>query len=156
MPTAQVTSEEMQQSMVQEHARFRQWGVGAVEDTDDGDPDSLGYTMASNGDAVAMAGSGTQRATPAELSQLPLVASDACSDAVRERILPQGKLDVNEQQIDLRTSNSWLLKMHEVSTPELVETFAINTLAPFVLNARLQDLLLKGRSVRGEHEGGTA
>ena len=48
---------------------------------------------------------------------------------------------VRRQQIDLRTSNSWLLKMGDVSTPELVEVFAINTLAPFLLNARLQPLL---------------
>merc|ERR1719223_1950480 len=31
--------------------------------------------------------------------------------------------------------------MNEVSTPELVEVFAINSLAPFLLNARLQPLL---------------
>eukprot|EP00961_Rhodomonas_salina_P240458 3248873-Rhodomonas_salina.1 len=31
--------------------------------------------------------------------------------------------------------------MRDVSTPELVEVFAINTLAPFLLNARLQPLL---------------
>eukprot|EP00964_Phaeocystis_antarctica_P085638 scaffold54131_cov63-Phaeocystis_antarctica.AAC.1 len=56
-------------------------------------------------------------------------------------LLPAGALDVNGQQVDLRSSNSWVLKMSEVSTPELVEVFAINTLAPFLLNARLQPLL---------------
>ena len=57
--------------------------------------------------------------------------------------LPEGKLDVNGQQIDLRSSNSWLLKLQEVSLPELVEVMAINAIAPFVLNARLQPLLAR-------------
>jgi NAD(P)-dependent dehydrogenase (short-subunit alcohol dehydrogenase family) len=48
---------------------------------------------------------------------------------------------VNGQQIDLRTSNSWLLKIEDVSMPELVEVMAINTLAPFLINSRLQPLL---------------
>ena len=55
--------------------------------------------------------------------------------------LPAGRLDVNGQQIDLRTSNSWLLKIEDVSMPELVEVMAINTLAPFLINSRLQPLL---------------
>ena len=33
------------------------------------------------------------------------------------------------------------MKLADVSTPELVEVFAINTLAPFLINARLQPLL---------------
>ena len=41
----------------------------------------------------------------------------------------------------MRTTNSWVLKLADVSTPELVEVFAINALAPFLINARLQPLL---------------
>ena len=37
-------------------------------------------------------------------------------------------------KVDLRTKHSWLLKLHEISTPELAEVFIINTLAPFILN----------------------
>ena len=47
------------------------------------------------------------------------------------------------QQLDLRQTNSWLMRLHEVPTAELVETFAINAIAPFILNARLKDLLLR-------------
>jgi NAD(P)-dependent dehydrogenase (short-subunit alcohol dehydrogenase family) len=54
---------------------------------------------------------------------------------------PLGLRDVNGQQIDTRRSNSWLLKLHEVSTPEAAEVLAINTLAPFVINSRLRCLL---------------
>ena len=93
--------------------------------------------------------------SPAALSQLHLTAEDAtpltalpdgAADAATALAtaagaLPAGRLDVNGQQIDLRTTNSWLLKLADVSTPELVEVFAINTLAPFLINARLQPLL---------------
>ena len=49
-----------------------------------------------------------------------------------------------------RVHNSWLLRAHEVSTPELGEVFAINTLAPFILCARLKPMLLRGRYVPKE------
>jgi NAD(P)-dependent dehydrogenase (short-subunit alcohol dehydrogenase family) len=55
---------------------------------------------------------------------------------------PLGRHDVNGQQLDLRTTNSWLLRLHEVSTHEAAEALAINALAPFVLNARLRPLLI--------------
>ena len=91
------------------------------------------------------------RPTPAQLSQLRFGPEDdvaltpadaaAAGGGGGGALLPAGALDVNGQQVDLRSSNSWVLKMSEVSTPELVEVFAINTLAPFLLNARLQPLL---------------
>jgi NAD(P)-dependent dehydrogenase (short-subunit alcohol dehydrogenase family) len=81
--------------------------------------------------------------TPAQLSQLKLVAEDDVS-------LPAlGALDVNGQQIDLRTNNSWRLKLDEVPLPELAEVMAINAMAPFVLNARLTTLLEKSAAMDG-------
>ena len=64
---------------------------------------------------------------------------------VDDSILPEGLSDVNGQQIDLRKTNSWLLKMDQVSTPELMECMFVNAIAPFVLNSRLQPLLSRGR-----------
>ncbi|RYE84793.1 MAG: hypothetical protein EOO65_01665 [Methanosarcinales archaeon] len=64
--------------------------------------------------------------------------------------------DVNEQQLDLRRHNSWLMRMHEVSTPELAEVLAINTMAPFILNSRLKKLMAANRpsaEVRAECMG---
>jgi len=58
--------------------------------------------------------------------------------------------DANGQQVDLRPRNSWLLGLEEVSSPELVEVFAINALAPFVLNARLTPLLAATAAGAGE------
>ena len=39
---------------------------------------------------------------------------------VDETVLPAGLNDINGQQLDLRTQNSWLLKLDSVSTPEMV------------------------------------
>merc|ERR1719473_45587 len=58
-------------------------------------------------------------------------------------MMPEGLTDVNGQQVDLRKTNSWLLKLDEVETPELAEVFLVNAMAPFVLNGRLKKMLLK-------------
>ncbi|GMU63056.1 MAG: oxidoreductase [Myxococcaceae bacterium] len=58
-------------------------------------------------------------------------------------VFPEGKLDADLQQVDLRTINSWRLKLHEVSTPELLEVQLVNSVAPFVLAGRLRELMRK-------------
>lgn len=58
-------------------------------------------------------------------------------------LFPIGKCDVHGQQIDLRTSNSWILELHEISTIEFAEVFVINSIAPAILNARLKPLMEK-------------
>lgn len=40
---------------------------------------------------------------------------------VSDDVLPRGVTDINGHQLDLRTTNSWVLKMEEVSTPEIME-----------------------------------
>eukprot|EP00290_Baffinella_frigidus_P010286 CAMPEP_0180156888 /NCGR_PEP_ID=MMETSP0986-20121125/25870_1 /TAXON_ID=697907 /ORGANISM="non described non described, Strain CCMP2293" /LENGTH=178 /DNA_ID=CAMNT_0022106215 /DNA_START=1 /DNA_END=534 /DNA_ORIENTATION=- len=62
-------------------------------------------------------------------------------------MLPSGAQDVNGSQVDLRRKHSWLLKMQEVSAPELMEVMCINAVAPFTLNARLVPLMKKGDGV---------
>jgi NAD(P)-dependent dehydrogenase (short-subunit alcohol dehydrogenase family) len=47
------------------------------------------------------------------------------------------------QQVDLRSVNSWRLRMHEVATPELLEVQLVNAIAPYILNARLKPLMLR-------------
>ncbi|CAF0763807.1 unnamed protein product [Adineta ricciae] len=49
--------------------------------------------------------------------------------------------DVNQQPIDLRTTNSWLLRLGDLSTNEVNEVLTINTLAPFILNSKLKILM---------------
>lgn len=76
----------------------------------------------------------------AELSQIRLVDEDHEDLA---DLFPQGRLDQDLQQIDLRQHNSWRMLLHEVPTVELLETQLVNAIAPFVLNARLKALMLR-------------
>jgi NAD(P)-dependent dehydrogenase (short-subunit alcohol dehydrogenase family) len=55
----------------------------------------------------------------------------------------QGLYDGDQQQLDLRATNSWVMPLEHVSLPEAVEVQAINVLAPFILNSKLKPLLLK-------------
>ena len=57
--------------------------------------------------------------------------------------VPQGRLDQDLQQVDLRDRNSWRFLMHEVPTVELLEVQLVNSIAPFLLNARLKPLMLR-------------
>jgi len=58
-------------------------------------------------------------------------------------LFPQGRLDQDLQQIDLRDRNSWRLLLHEVPSVELLEVHLVNAVAPFILNARLKPLMLR-------------
>ncbi|HEX7024874.1 MAG TPA: SDR family oxidoreductase [Gemmatimonadales bacterium] len=74
----------------------------------------------------------------AALSQVPLLAEDHDPE---ERLFPEGRLDQDLQQVDLRGRNSWRLQLDEVSSVELMEVQLVNAIAPFVLNARLKPLM---------------
>jgi NAD(P)-dependent dehydrogenase (short-subunit alcohol dehydrogenase family) len=77
-------------------------------------------------------------ARAAELSQTPLLPDE---HEPRGDLFPEGRLDQDLQQVDLRDRNSWRLLLHEVSSVELLETQLVNAVAPFVLNARLKPLM---------------
>ncbi len=79
----------------------------------------------------------------AALSQLALVPEDSERS---ELIFPRGELDQDQQQIDRRGINSWRLALDEVGTVELLEVQLVNSIAPFVLNARLKALMLRERT----------
>jgi NAD(P)-dependent dehydrogenase (short-subunit alcohol dehydrogenase family) len=76
----------------------------------------------------------------AELSQVPLLAEDLFG---QKHIFPDGRLDQDLQQVDLRGRNSWRLLMAEVSSVELLEVHLVNAVAPFILNARLKPLMMR-------------
>ncbi len=76
----------------------------------------------------------------ARLSQIPYAYED---NHEVEAVFPQGKLDVDLQQVDLRTTNSWRLKLGEIQTSEMLELQLINSVAPFVLCNRLVPLMKK-------------
>jgi NAD(P)-dependent dehydrogenase (short-subunit alcohol dehydrogenase family) len=77
---------------------------------------------------------------PAELSQWSLQPDEA---ERRRQLFPEGRLDQDLQQMDLRVQNSWRLTLAQVPTVELLETQLVNAVAPFVLNARLKPLMLR-------------
>jgi NAD(P)-dependent dehydrogenase (short-subunit alcohol dehydrogenase family) len=60
-----------------------------------------------------------------------------------ETIFPQGQLDVDLQQVDLRHTNSWRMGLADVPTPEMLEVQLVNSIAPFVLCSRLAPLMRK-------------
>lgn len=74
----------------------------------------------------------------AQLSQIPYSFDNSLS--VKE-VFPEGQLDADLQQVDLRKTNSWRLKLGEIETTEMVEVQLVNAVAPFVLCNRLSALM---------------
>jgi NAD(P)-dependent dehydrogenase (short-subunit alcohol dehydrogenase family) len=90
------------------------------------------YDILQSNDAAAAASS-------ADLSQVRLLPEEVSEQG---HLFPEGQLDQDLQQVDLRDRNSWRFLLAEVSTVELLETQLVNAVAPFVLNARLKPLML--------------
>ncbi len=76
----------------------------------------------------------------AELSQIPLLAEELLA---QQHLFPEGRLDQDLQQVDLRGRNSWRMQMDEVPSVELLEVQLVNAIAPFLINARLKPLMLR-------------
>ena len=76
----------------------------------------------------------------AELSQIPLLADELLG---QQHLFPEGRLDKDLQQVDLRGRNSWRLLMAEVPAVELLEVQLVNAVAPFIINARLKPLMMR-------------
>ncbi|ELR68292.1 short-chain dehydrogenase [Fulvivirga imtechensis AK7] len=70
----------------------------------------------------------------AQLSQIPYKFDHSLD--VKE-VFPEGQLDADLQQVDLRKTNSWRLRLGEIQTPEMLEVQLVNAVAPFVLCNRL-------------------
>jgi NAD(P)-dependent dehydrogenase (short-subunit alcohol dehydrogenase family) len=102
-----------------------------------------GYHLLPEGDAAVAAKRMSQVAGlthAAELSQIPMLPDEL---AAQKDLFPEGRLDQDLQQVDLRGRNSWRLLLHEVPAVELLEVQLVNAIAPFILNARLKPLLLR-------------
>jgi NAD(P)-dependent dehydrogenase (short-subunit alcohol dehydrogenase family) len=83
----------------------------------------------------------------ARLSQIPYSLEDA---SLSDDVFPVGALDNDRQQVDLRTMNSWRMRLSDVPTPELIEVHLVNTIAPFVLCSKLKPLML-AENTRDRH-----
>ena len=76
----------------------------------------------------------------AALSQIPMLPDEL---EAQKDLFPEGRLDQDLQQVDLRERNSWRLTLSEVPAVELLEVHLVNAVAPFILNARLKPLMLR-------------
>lgn len=76
----------------------------------------------------------------AKLSQIPYSIDNSL---VAEEVFPEGKLDADLQQVDLRKTNSWRQRLGEVHTVEMLEVQLVNAVAPFVLCNHLVSLMRK-------------
>ena len=76
----------------------------------------------------------------ARLSQIPYSYDNSL---VPKEVFPEGQLDADLQQVDLRKTNSWRLRLGEIQTSEMFEVQLINSVAPFVLCNRLVSLMKK-------------
>ena len=103
-----------------------------------------GYHLLPNASASVLAPSSVPDAAgltqSAELSQVPLLPEEL---PAQKALFPQGNLDQDLQQIDLREHNSWRMQLAEVPSVELLEVHLVNAVAPFILNARLKSLMLR-------------
>jgi len=114
-----------------------------------------GYHMLPEGQAGAPAGAIAGLPAVASASELPddvgLTHAAALSQvrllpeelAAQQALFPEGCLDQDLQQVDLRDRNSWRMLMADVPAVELLEVQLVNAIAPFILNARLKPLMLR-------------
>lgn len=77
-------------------------------------------------------------ASPEEAFRLPIGSTQiVCRDN------PPMRLDADGQSFDLRPTNSWSLRLHEVGTVEALEVLLINTVASLLMTARLKETMLR-------------
>jgi len=102
------------------------------------------YRHMMEGEKVALSGSQvkliSEIPSAPELSQVKLLPEEYLES---KGLFPEGVLDQDLQQVDLRGRNSWRLLLSEVSAVELLEVQLVNAVAPFILNARLKPLMLR-------------
>ena len=110
---------------------------GALRLPRSSEPQSLVAAGASHGEGLVHS---------AELSQRRYLDDDFSAG---EALFPANRYDEDSQQVDLRAVNSWRLRLHEVATPELLEVHLVNSIAPYILNARLKPLMV---ATEGRHK----
>ncbi|MBS1963745.1 MAG: SDR family oxidoreductase [Bdellovibrionales bacterium] len=78
----------------------------------------------------------------AELSQIPY----RTEETLAPEAFPAARLDADLQQVDLRKMNSWRMTLADVPTAELLEVQLVNSVAPFILCAKLKPIMLRDRT----------
>ncbi len=121
------------QPLVRSHHECVRLLEGASAPAADASGESFGGLVAWRG-----GGAGLGLRHSARLSQVRFGFDEG---ARREDLFPDGALDTDLQQVDLRAVNSWRLTLAEVQTPEMIEVQLVNAVAPFILCARLKSLM---------------
>jgi NAD(P)-dependent dehydrogenase (short-subunit alcohol dehydrogenase family) len=76
----------------------------------------------------------------AALSQIPLAYDETMGTA---ELFPEGRVDADLQQVDLRVMNSWRMALADVPAPEMLEVQLVNSVAPFILCSKLKALMMR-------------
>jgi hypothetical protein len=71
---------------------------------------------------------------------------------VANEVFPEGELDADLQQVDLRKTNSWRLRLGQIETTEMIEVQLVNSVAPFVLCNRLSEIMKKTIQEKTHHK----
>ena len=58
-------------------------------------------------------------------------------------LFPEGRVDADLQQVDLRAMNSWRMTLADVPAPEMLEVQLVNAVAPFILCSKLKPLMMR-------------
>lgn len=77
------------------------------------------------------------------MESTPLLAGGQEVLPAVQDVLPADRLHDNEERADSRNINSWLLRLDDVTAPEMLEVQLVNSVAPFVLNSRLKGLMMR-------------
>jgi NAD(P)-dependent dehydrogenase (short-subunit alcohol dehydrogenase family) len=119
-------------------------GSGGAVDMEVDVDDMLSSSSSSSSSSTSSSSSASSASSfgglsSSDMSQVQLQQGDDQESS--KQFLPSQQYNQSGQQIDLRDNNSWKLKLEQVQTPELLEVFTINTMAPFILNGRLKSLM---------------
>jgi NAD(P)-dependent dehydrogenase (short-subunit alcohol dehydrogenase family) len=104
---------------------------------------ALASGPASDGAGLVAWDSGSSGIGVTSSAQLSQVRYSFDEGTQRNDLFPDGRMDADLQQLDLRLQNSWRLALAEVPTPEMLEVQLVNAVAPFILCARLKPLMLR-------------
>lgn len=119
------------QTLLQKHTEFKQELNRLSYGGDFSNEKALPVAWHGEGPGVGIRAS-------AELSQIPYSFDNSI---VAQEVFPEGQLDADLQQVDLRKTNSWRMRLGDVPTPELLEVQLVNAVAPFVLCNRLVHMM---------------
>lgn len=101
-----------------------------------------GEALALPDELRALLGPRSEGVTPCLLEATGSAVPEASALSEVHELFPAGLRDHEDQALDLRPHNSWLLELDQVDTLELLEVHLVNTMAPFILSRDLKPALL--------------